>query len=106
MRLCECVDTSPSIDIIQKGPTTYNVSSERHRQSGVNEIAQVRHNANGIRTKIFRLSVRCSTELLHLSVFAGLIINRVPQSCKVLLRIMLRRRYLGPFDLMRGDAKS
>ena len=32
--------TSPGIDIRKKGPTAFTVSSERHRQSGVNEIAQ------------------------------------------------------------------
>ena len=33
--------TSPGIDIWQKGPTAFSVSSERHRQSGVNEVAQI-----------------------------------------------------------------
>ena len=38
---CVGSSTSPGIDTRQKGPTAYRVSSERHRQCGVNELAQV-----------------------------------------------------------------
>ena len=33
--------TSPGVDISYKGALAYSVSSERHRQCGVNELAQV-----------------------------------------------------------------
>ena len=33
--------TSPGIDTKQEGPTAFSTSSKRHRQSGVNEIAQI-----------------------------------------------------------------
>ena len=39
--LCMGPSTSPDIDTSLKAPTGFSVSSERHRQRDVNEIAQV-----------------------------------------------------------------
>lgn len=57
--MCVQTSTSPGIDTRQKGPTAFSDSSERHKQSGMNEVAKALKQQQLDSTPSPRLTVQC-----------------------------------------------